>query len=128
MSDNFMRTALLPTGAMTGNATITTQAFNMSKFAGCSFQPVWSGTPTGAFTVWVSNDYASSPALTNPAAPFSVGTWDNLGASVPTNPAGSAGSTFIPVYAACSYFMLLQYINASGAGVMSGYFAGKYRG
>ena len=124
---NFSRTALEWTGPA-GVGNIYTQPFKMEKFAGGSFQPNWTGTPTGVFTVWVSNDYGSSPALTDPANPFSVGTWTNLGASVSGNPAGSAGNTFIPVYAACSYYIILQYAGASGAGPMGGFFAGKYNG
>jgi hypothetical protein len=124
---NFSRTALIPSGSM-ANTTITSQAFSMEKFAGCSFQPNWTGTPTGTFNVFVSNDYASSPALKNDANPMSVGTWTNLGVSIPMIPAGSPGNTFIPVYAACSYYIILQYVGSGGAGVLGGYFAGKYNG
>ena len=124
---NFSRTAILPSAAM-GVGNIYSQAFNMDKFAGCSFQPNWTGNPTGVFTVWVSNDYGSSPALKDSANPFSVGTWTNLGASIPANPAGTSGNTFIPIYAACSYFIILQYAGSSGSGIMGGFFAGKYNG
>jgi hypothetical protein len=124
---NFSRTKIIPSAAM-GVSTIYSQQFSMEKFAGCSFQPVWTGTPTGTFNVWVSNDYGSSPALTNDANPFSVGTWTNLGVSIPVNPSGVSGNTFIPVYASCCYHIILQYVGTAGAGVLGGYFAGKYNG
>ncbi len=129
MSDAFMRQPIIPTpnSAMTGVTTIKSQAFYMGKFSGCSFQPVWTGTPTGTFTVMISNDY-------NPAAngsqvtPQNAGTWSNLGASIPQNPAGAPGNTFVPIYASCGYWIQLWYTNTSGVGVLSGTFAGKYNG
>lgn len=131
MSNNFLQTAIVWTssGAMTSTNVITSQAINLSKFTGCSFQPKWIGTPTGTFAVLVSNDYGTSPALTNAANPTSVATWTLLpGSSVPGNPSGSAGNTFVPNYASCAAFMVLQYTNASGSGTASGFIAGKENG
>lgn len=121
---NFLQSPLVPTGPM-GVGTITSQAFNLSKLGGCSFQPKWSGTPTGTFTILVSDDYGTSPALTNPANPTSVGTWTNLGASIPTNPSGVPGNTYVPVFASCAAWICLQYVGTAGVGVLSGYYAGK---
>lgn len=129
MSDSFMRQplAFTPNSTMTGSATIKSLAFYMGKFSGCSFQAVWSGTPTGTFKIMVSNDFqpAANGSQVNPA---NAGTWTDLGVTVPSNPAGSASNTFIPVYASCAYWIQLWYTNSGSTGVLSGTFVGKYGG
>ncbi len=116
---------IVPSGAMTGTAVITSQVFDIGSMEGAAFQPTWTGTPTGTFVVLVSLDYIPNPTG---GTPINAGTWDNLGASVSGNPAGGAGHTYIPVYASCARYIQLQYTNASGSGVLAGMFAGKSRG
>jgi len=118
-------TAIVPSGSMTGTTTITSQVFDIRSLEGCAFQPKWSGTPTGTFSIMVSLDYQPNPSG---GTPLNAGTWSNLGASVPSNPGGSAGSTYIPVYASCAAWVQLSYTNASGSGALSGMFVGKVRG
>ena len=128
MSDSFMRQALSfsPNATMTGTSTIKSQAFWLVKFSGCSFQTIWTGTPTGTFEIYVSNDFQpqANGLQTNPA---NAGTWTLL-SSATTNPAGSAGNSFIPVYASCGMWIQLWYVNSSGSGACSGTFVGKYGG
>jgi hypothetical protein len=127
MSDSFMKQTIVPSGAMTGTTTIKSQAFSMLRTSGCSFQPIWTGTPTGAFTIMVSNDF--QPSLSGDQTnPINAGTWSDLGATIPTNPAGSVGSTFVPIFAPCTYWIALWYTNASGSGVLGGTFVSKYGG
>jgi hypothetical protein len=128
VSTNFRsKQIIIPSGAMTGTSTITSQPFDINKLTGGSFQAVWTGTPTGTFSVYVSNDYMpSATGGNNP--PANPGTWDNIGASIPVNPAGSAGHTFIPIFACGALWIALWYTNASGTGVLSGTFAGKFTG
>ena len=129
MSDSFMRQALSfsPNANMTSTDTIKSQAFWLVKFSGCSFQPIWTGTPTGEFAIYVSNDFQPS-ATGDQSNPANAGTWTNLGASISGQPAGSAGNLFIPVYASCGLWIQLWYANTSGSGVASGTFVGKYGG
>lgn len=129
MSDSFMRQPLsfTPNATMTGTSTIKSQPFWLVKFSGVSFQPVWTGTPTGTFEVYVSNDYQPSATGSN-TSPFNAGTWTSLNASISGNPAGSASNTFIPIYASCGMWIQLWYTNASGTGACSGTFVGKYGG
>lgn len=96
--------AFSASSAMSGTATITSNAVDVSNFQSTSFQPVWTGTPTGTFKVLVSIDGVN---------------YSDLGASVTGNPAGSASNTYIPVYASCAKWMKLQYTNASGSGTLS---------
>lgn len=129
MSDSFMKQALalIPNNSMTGTTTIKSQAFWLVKFSGCSFQPVWTGTPTGSFKVYVSNDFMPS-ATGDQSSPQNAGTWNDLGVTVSGQPAGAAGSTFIPIYASCGMWVQLWYTNTSGTGTLSGTFVGKYGG
>ena len=119
------KTAIIPSGAMTGTTTITSQVFDVQSLEGAAFQPTWTGTPTGTLTVQVSLDYVPSPSG---GTPLNAGTWTNLGASIPQNPAGSAGNTYIPIYASCAAYIQLSYTNDSGSGVLGGMFIGKTRG
>jgi len=118
-------TPIVPTGAMASTNTIHSQVFDMRSLEGGAFAPAWSNNPSGTFIVEVSLDYMPNP---NGGTPLNAGTWNNLGASVSGNPAGSSGSTYIPVYAACTAFIRLTYTNSSGSGVLSGSFIGKTRG
>lgn len=100
-------------GAMTGTTTITGQIYDVGTLEGFAFQPVWTGTPTGVFTILVSLDGVN---------------FANLGATIPTSPAGSAGNTYIPIYAACAKYLQLSYTNATGSGTLSCTVYGKTRG
>ena len=123
------KTAIIPSGAMTGTETITSQVFDVQSLEGAAFQPTWTGTPTGTLIVQVSLDYVPAAGSNNGSGtPINAGTWTNLGASIPQNPAGSAGNTYIPIYASCADYIRLSYTNESGSGVLGGMFIGKTRG
>lgn len=117
---------IIPSAAMSGTAVIYSQIFDIGSLEGAAFQPIWSGTPTGTLKVLVSLDYQPNPQPGGTAR--NAGTWSDLGASFTNQPAGGANSTYCPVYASCAKYIKLQYTNASGSGVLSGYFVGKSRG
>jgi len=126
-NDRPYRTAIIPTGAMTGTTTITSQVFSVEQQQVGTFQPIWTGNPTGTFIVQASLDYVPNMNRDDPN-PLNPGTWDTLSASVVNNPAGSAGHTYIPVYGSGAFYLRLSYTNASGSGILSGTFAAKTRG
>lgn len=67
----------------------------------------WTGTPTGTLSVMVSNSGANFYALTfSPAL---------------TQPAGAAGGYYIDINQLAAKYMMLQYTNTSGTGVLSIY-------
>lgn len=131
MSDSFMKQLIIPSGysgVMSGTNMIKSAPFWLVKFSGCSFQPVWSGDPAGTFTVMVSNDFQPA-ANGSTLMPINAGTWTALpGATIPANPSGSAGNTFVSIYASCAYWVQLWYTNTTGTGTLSGTFVGKYSG
>lgn len=67
----------------------------------------WTGTPTGTFSVQVSNSGINFYALTfNPAL---------------AQPAGSAGGYAVNLNQLPFKYMMLKYVNASGTGVLTVY-------
>lgn len=91
-------------GAMTGTTVITSSAIDAGSYQSSAFQAIWTGTPVGVITVLASLDGIN---------------WSDLSPSIPVQPAGSAGSVFIPIYAACAKWLKLQYSNTSGTGTLS---------
>lgn len=119
-------TAIIPTGAMSGTNTITSQVFDCRSLEGFAFQPTWTGTPTGTLEMEVSLDY--QPNNGDPgSAPLNPGTWFTF-AGFPNNPAGSASNTYAGFYATCTAWCRLSYTNSTGTGVLGGQFIGKTRG
>lgn len=76
-----------------------------------SFHCVWTGTPTGTFTLWYSN---------KPNADASSDTdWVQDTTFSPTNPAGSASKSFVTVGNLTALRVRLKYVNASGSGTIA---------
>jgi len=125
---NFVNTPIKWTGPAAPATTIWSQVMDLAKLTGISFQPNWATDLTGVLSVWVSNDYGTSPAIVNPSNPMSVGTWTQLLTPVSNQPAGSPGNTFIPVFECLAAKIVLQYANTLGSGPMGGYIAGQNQG
>lgn len=92
-------------GTMTGTATIYSQIIDVSRMDNIGIEYTYTGTPTGTLTVLVSNSgahfysWSPSPALSQPAG--SAG-------------GGASGLNQLPFK-----YLLVQYVNASGTGVLT---------
>lgn len=94
-------------GAMSGTNTIYTQILDVSRMDNCGLEVTWTGTPTGTFTVQVSNSGINFYSLTfTPAL---------------TQPAGSSGGYAIDLNQLPFKYMMLQYSNTSGSGSLTVY-------
>ena len=94
-------------GVMSGTNTIYTQIVDVSRIDNCGLEVTWTGTPTGTFTVQVSNSGINFYALTfSPAL---------------AQPAGSAGGYAVDLNQLPFKYFMLQYTNSSGSGVLTVY-------
>ena len=86
-----------------------------------SYEISWSGTPTGAFTVEVSNTYSQNAA----GAVVNTGNWTALALSSAITATGSAGVAFADVDATGAYAVRLTYVPSGGSGTLQATVAGK---
>lgn len=118
------RTILTPvTNNMTGTATLHSHPMDWQTIRGGAIQAVWTGTPTGTFTVEGSLNYLPNPDG-SPGTGTNAGVWTSLGASV-SNPAGSAGNSIVDISLTGVPWVRLTYVNVSGTGTLTVYGAGK---
>lgn len=75
----------------------------------------WTGTPTGTFTLWFSN--LPNPGEADDSDWVQDTTW------APTNPAGSAGKSFVTTGNLAGEWVRVKYVNASGTGTLYGHLA-----
>lgn len=105
-----------PGVVMTGTNTNYSQMFSGSnKSTAVSVLLTWTGTPTGTFTLWGSNK--ANPNEANDSD------WFQLAGATFTNPAGAAGQSSVGTTGFASdefYRTRVKYVNASGAGVLTG--------
>jgi hypothetical protein len=94
-------------GVMTSTNVIYSQIFELSRMDNIGLEIAWSGTPTGTLLVYVSNSGINWPSLVfNPAY---------------AQPSGSAGVEGLNINQYPFKWMMLQYTNASGSGVLTAY-------
>lgn len=97
-----------------GVAVSSTSTYYSKKISGsntCSITLQWTGTPTGAFTLWGSNKNEPNEA--------SDADWYSITDSL-ANPAGSASSTQEDYVDKNCKWKRVKYVNASGSGVLYG--------
>ena len=83
----------------------------------------WTGTPTGTFSVEVSQDYVAPVGVQD--EPLNAGTWVPLTLSVPVLAAGTADTAFIDVDVTGAAYVRLVYTATSGSGTLNATIAGK---
>lgn len=112
------------------NATSMSSSINgpatiIQRLPGISYDVAWTGTPTGTFSVQVSNSYAQNAQ----GGVLNAGNWNTLpsGAFVGTlpAPAGASGNGFIDVLGTEAYAIRLVYTASSGTGNLTVYCCSK---
>lgn len=94
-----------PNGAMAATNTIYSQIVDVSKMDNIGLQVDWSATAVGVFSVMGSNNGTKFHALTF--------------IPVLAQPAGVAGGMIIDLNQFPWKYVMLQYVNASGAGILT---------
>jgi hypothetical protein len=110
------------TGNMTGTSVITSQVVDWRNTRAGSFQVIWTGTPTGTFSIEGCLDFSLDPG----GDPDSPGTWEDLGIGI-GSPSGSPGSDIADLSITGIPFFRLIYTNISGTGTLTAYAHGKGR-
>lgn len=97
----------------------------INQLPGISYDLQWTGTPTGTFTVQVSNSFFTDPENNVIGTP----NWTNLPTSSFTGtypvPSGSPGAGFLDVVGTEAYAIRLIYTAASGSGNLLVFSAAK---
>ncbi len=121
------RPLLKPQAVLTAQsmaASFTSLITNVNMISILSYTLAWTGTPTGTFTVEVSNDYVPTQhGVLDPAA--NTGTWVALVLSVTVAATGADGSAFIDVDTMGAAWVRLKYTRDSGTGAATATIAGK---
>lgn len=108
------RNSTLPTGegttAVTGANTYYSRPFAARDGQPVSFHLVWTGTPTGTFTLWYSNKPNADEADDDD--------WVQDTTWVATNPAGSASKAFHTVGNLVAERVRLKYVNSASSGAI----------
>lgn len=102
-------------------ATVTSKATNILYLSTIAYQWNFSGTPTGAFSVQVSLDYAqdSQGNISN------AGNWNTLTLTGSPAAAGSAGSQAANIPTLGFPWIRTVYTKSSGTGTLNVYISGK---
>jgi hypothetical protein len=118
---------------MTGTNVLSV-VIDIDEIDNISFDCAFTGTPTGTFTVEVSNSFLPNTTNMN-GTPIRAGTWQSVTAAVDgaiVNPAGAGsqclfGFVATKIAMSCSY-LRFKYTNTSGTGQLDVYVNGKALG
>lgn len=97
------------------SASITSAVTIIQKLTYIGYSVSFTGTPTGTFSVEVSNDYS----VNGEGTVLNAGTWTALTLSGTPAATGSAGNGFIDIDGCSAYAMRLKYTRTSGSGTLN---------
>lgn len=95
-------------------ASITSAVTIKNQLSLISYSASWTGTPTGTFSVEVSDDYLENVD----GSVRNAGTWNTLPLSAAVSASGSTGNGLIDVQTG-AYAIRLVYTRASGTGTLN---------
>lgn len=103
------------------SADVVSKVSFIQQISYISFDISWTGTPTGTFTVEVSNSYKTDGS----GNVINAGNWTPLTLSAATAAVGAAGNGFIDIDGVAAYAIRLRYTRAAGTGVLNAVVVGK---
>lgn len=102
------------------SATITSTPTNILWLDNVGIQLIFTGTPTGTFSVEVSNDYA-----TENGTPIDSGTWTAISFGSAPTAGGAAGNIYLDINQLSAAYVRVVYSPTSGSGTLDAYITGK---
>lgn len=124
--------AALANQTMTGTNTLTSAVTNILHKDNISYQLVWTGTPTGTFSIQGSLDYNPGLPQSEPDGAKNNGTWTTIPAEDalggPPVASGSAGQILADLSQLPYPYVRVIYVNSSGSGTLTGWVSGKALG
>lgn len=102
-------------------ASVTSAPTIINYVSGVSYDITWTGTPTGSFSVQVSNTYSENPD----GSVRNAGNWANVIISPAVNAAGSDDNAIINLAGLETYAVRLVYTRSSGSGTLNAVICGK---
>lgn len=102
-------------------SSITSAVTVINQISDVGYDISWTGTPTGSFSVQVSNTYSlnSDGTVNNP------GNWTTLTLTGTVAAAGSADNGYIDVEGISAYAIRLVYTSTSGTGTLNAVICAK---
>ncbi len=93
----------------------------IQNITGVSYDISWTGTPTGTFSVEVSNTYEQN----GEGEVYVAGDWNALPLSITPTASGSASNGTIDILGSTAYAIRLRYTPTSGSGTLNATLTGK---
>lgn len=103
-----------------GVATINSLPTNVQQLTMGSYSMVWTGSPTGTFSIQGSNDYTQ-----NSSGVVNAGTWNTLPVTTTVTASGSAGNGIYDIALTGILWLRLVYTGTGGSGNLNAIFTGK---
>jgi hypothetical protein len=100
---------------------LTSEVTIINFMTGIGYDIVWTGTPTGTFSVEVSNTYSLDAA----GKVANAGNWTAVDLSGPIVAAGTPDNAFINMAGLEAYAIRLVYTRTSGTGTLNATVCGK---
>lgn len=113
--------SLITDQSMGGN--VTSKVINTQFLNEAYLQLLFTGTPTGTFTVETSGDYVPDDEFRT--SPPNAGNWDALDLGTTLSATGAAGTISIDITLSAVPYLRVVYTRTSGTGTLNAKISGK---